>query len=103
MISICSQDPVTDDDDLLTLILQRHLVAQVVDTVFYPKLVPYILANQDAAHTPYYLGVDTIANQLQEAGFDAEAVSLVASQRSVHPALRTFDSALGMLGRWFHR
>ena len=99
--SRCSQ---AEDDELTILLLQRHLAADVVSTPYYAILVEYVLANQSGdSDTPYYLQVPVLANQLEEAGLELEAASLVLRYRGTHPVLRTFDAALGMLGRMFHR
>ena len=93
-----------EDDELFVLLLQRHLMASLVNTVFFPSLIGYVLANQVQDGTePYYLSVETIANQLQDAGYEAEAGSLLLTRRGTHRALRTFDAALGYLNRWLTR
>ena len=86
------------------LLLQRHLTTSIVNTPYYLKLVNYVLANQQGADdTPYYLQVSVLANQLQEAGLDLEAGSLVLQYRGTHPLLWTFDAALGVLTRMFDK
>jgi len=94
-----------DDDELLLLILKCHLVPQVISTVVYDPLVTYILNNQatPGEETPYFLSVETIANQLRDAGHVTEAGSLMMSYRGMHPALRTFDAAMGVLSKWLYR
>ena len=95
---------VTDEPELLLLILKCHLVVSVVDTLYYEPLVEYIINNQTPGEDPpYYLSVETIANQLQEAGHDAEAGTLMMMHRGTHPALRTFDTAMAVLSKWFVR
>jgi len=76
----------------------------MVKTPFYPSLIGYVLANQVVDGTdPYYLSVETIANQLQDAGYEPEAGSLLLMRRGTHRALRTFDAALDYLNRWLTR
>ena len=93
------------DEELLDLLLRRHLLSSLVSTEYYGRLVSYLMENQGAgtADTPYYLRIDTVANLLQEAGYDAEAGTLSAQQRGLHPSLLNFDVAMGMLGQWFNR
>ena len=93
-----------DNTELFTYLLQRHLTAELISTVYYPPMVEFVLANQSANQdTPYYLQVDTIANQLQEAGYELEAGSLLAQHRGLHRGLRTINAAVGALTRWFSR
>ena len=90
-----------EDDELLLLILKCGVISDIVNTPYYSLLVTYILSNQDPGKdTPYYLNVDNVVGQLQEAGFEAEAGSLLLQYRGTHPSLRTFDAALGFLSRW---
>lgn len=95
------------DEELLLLLLKNHLVTRVVDSAFYEHLVQYILNNQQqqpsGESVPYYLSVETIANQLQEAGYEAEAGSLLLKHKGMHPAVQTFDAALSYVTRWFSR
>ena len=94
----------TDDDELCHLVLQNHLVAHLVNTPYYSILVKYVISKQTPGEEMlYFLNVETIANQLQEQGYDAEAGSLMLQYRGTHPAMRTFDMALGVLSRWFSR
>ena len=86
------------------LLLKTHLVARVVDTPYYSHLIKFILDNQGSdQEVPYHLSVETIANQLQEAGFQAEAGSLLLQHNGVHPHVLTFDTAIGFLTNWFSR
>ena len=93
-----------EDDELLLLILKCHLVTDIVHTIYYGPLVEYVINHQTPGdEEPYYLSVENIANQLQEAGHDAEAGSLMMMHRGTHPALRTFDAAISVLSKWFVR
>lgn len=93
-----------EDQELLDLILKCSLLAKTVSTVFYPSLVEYILANQnDETKSCDYLNVETLTQELAAAGCEAEAGSLLLQYRGMHPMLQTFDSALGLVARWFKR
>ena len=94
----------TMDEELLLLILKSHLVARVVNTSYYNHLISYILSSQKTdQETPYYLSADTIANQLQEAGYQAEAGSLLLQHNGTHPQVQIFDTAIGYLSSWFSK
>jgi len=69
----------------------------------YPRLVEYVLTNQtsEAGTLPYYLHVETVVNQLLEAGHQAEAGTLLMQHRATHTGLRTFDTAFSILSRLF--
>lgn len=72
---------------------------------FYASLVDYILGNQctDSSETPDYIRVDSIARQMQEAGYQIEAGTLVMQFRSTHRSLRTFDTAFSIVSNLFRR
>lgn len=89
------------DEELLDLILQRHLTVHVVHAAVYPSLVEHLLSKHDPqAPPPDYLCVNVVANELIGAGLEAEAGSLVARSRGTHRALQTFDLAVSMLSKW---
>lgn len=44
--------------------------------------------------------MEEIAQQLKEAGFSAEAGSLLMAHRGIHPALRTYTTALQAVQHW---
>jgi len=100
---------VEEDVDLFTLVLKRHLVPGTVDTPLYPRLIDFILTSQatgsadedGATSVPYYLQIETIVNQLLEAGHQAEAGTLLMQHRATHRALRTFDAAFSIISRLF--
>jgi len=62
-----------------------------------------VLASQtvEAGTVPYYLQVETVVNQLLEAGHRAEAGSLLMQHRATHTGLRTFDTAFSIISRLF--
>ncbi|XP_042740699.1 neuroblastoma-amplified sequence isoform X2 [Lagopus leucura] len=84
------------DAEILSLLLNAKLVVKCVSTAFYPRLIDHLLANQAEGGWD----VEEIAKQLKEAGFNAEAGSLLLSYRGTHPALRTFTSALQTIQHW---
>lgn len=105
MINEWSVLQASEDDELFLLILKRHLVPQTVSTGLYRPLVEFILSNQNIEpdSVPYYLQVPTIVNQLQEAGYQVEAGSMLMQYRGTHSALRTFDAAFSILSRLFNQ
>uniref|UniRef100_A0A8C3LCW7 NBAS subunit of NRZ tethering complex n=1 Tax=Chrysolophus pictus TaxID=9089 RepID=A0A8C3LCW7_CHRPC len=84
------------DAEILSLLLNAKLVVKCISTAFYPRLIDHLLANQAEGSWD----VEEIAKQLKEAGFNAEAGSLLLSYRGTHPALRTFTSALQTIQHW---
>ncbi|XP_046770971.1 neuroblastoma-amplified sequence isoform X3 [Gallus gallus] len=84
------------DAEILSLLLNAKLVVKCISTAFYPRLIDHLLANQAEGGWD----VEEIAKQLKEAGFNAEAGSLLLSYRGTHPALRTFTSALQTIQHW---
>lgn len=94
-----------EDEELFTLILKRHLITAVFATAFYPRLVEHILCSQctEDSQTPDYVRLGSIAKEMQDAGYQAEAGTLVMQFRSTHRSLRTFDAAFSILSRLFHR
>lgn len=84
------------DAEILSLLLDAKLVVQCVSTAFYPRLIEHLLADQGEGGWD----VEEIAKQLKDAGFDAEAGSLLMSCRGTHPALRTFTTALQAIQHW---
>ncbi|XP_077988543.1 NBAS subunit of NRZ tethering complex-like [Glandiceps talaboti] len=88
------------DDELFQLFLDRDIGAKIINTQYYPPLFEYLLANQNEETKSH---VERLANQLQEAGYDSEAGSLLLAHRGTHPALKTLDTALGIVSRWFKK
>ena len=82
--------------------LKHSLVPELVHTSHYPIIIEYLLANQDDDSVSHdHLNIEKLANQLKEKGFEAESGSLILQERSTHPLLHTFGSALGSLSKWF--
>ncbi|XP_075454502.1 NBAS subunit of NRZ tethering complex isoform X2 [Ascaphus truei] len=84
------------DSEILSLLLDAKLVVKCIYTVYYPHLIKHLLSRHDDSQWD----IEEIAKQLHDAGFKAEAGSLLMSYRGTHPALKTFSSALISLKRW---
>lgn len=91
-----------EDEELIVLVLKRHLVASLVESVYYLRLICYILEGEQG-DPEYWLDPDEIANQLSEAGYPAHAGSLLAQAHSMHPYGLTFNSALNLVSYWLSR
>lgn len=103
------------DDELLELLISNGLTAEVAQTPFLTPLISFALSKPDgpidpqshdtapaaASHTG--ARVRLVASQLQTAGLWAEAGTLMLNYHGTHSALRTFDSAVGVLSRWLRR
>ncbi|XP_064620288.1 NBAS subunit of NRZ tethering complex-like [Lineus longissimus] len=93
-----------NDSEMLKLLLQCHLASKIVTTHYYPPLIEYLLSHQPPdEESQAYADIEDIAHELAESGFDTEAGSLLLQHRGTHPALRTFDAALGLLSKWFKK
>lgn len=100
------------DDELLELLISHGLTAEVAQTPFLTPLISFVVSHPDghtdtqsddtAASQPG-ARVRLVASQLQAAGHWAEAGTLMLNYHGTHPALRTFDSAVGALSRWLRR
>uniref|UniRef100_A0A8C4W7S3 NBAS subunit of NRZ tethering complex n=1 Tax=Gopherus evgoodei TaxID=1825980 RepID=A0A8C4W7S3_9SAUR len=84
------------DSEILSLLLNAKLVVKCISTVFYPHLINHLLANQEEGRWD----IEEIAKELQEAGFSAEAGSLMMCYKGTHPALRTYSTALSAIQHW---
>ncbi|XP_048258558.1 NBAS subunit of NRZ tethering complex-like isoform X1 [Haliotis rufescens] len=91
------------DEDLLNIILQHRLVTSIVKTTHYTALIEYLLEKQGSDSRPDWLDPVAVANQLSEAGFQAEAGSVLLQARSSHPGLHTFGTALSVIGKWLKK
>uniref|UniRef100_A0A8C0UQH5 NBAS subunit of NRZ tethering complex n=1 Tax=Cyanistes caeruleus TaxID=156563 RepID=A0A8C0UQH5_CYACU len=94
--AVAKVDDSTCDAEILSLLLNAKLVVQCMSTAFCPRLIEHLLANQGQGGW----NVEEIAQQLKEAGFSAEAGSLLMAHRGTHPALRTFTTALQAVQHW---
>jgi hypothetical protein len=73
-----------------------------VTTLYYSPVIEYLLSHQPPDEESHdYANIEQVARELAENGFDTEAGSLMLQYRGTHPALRTFDAALGLLSKWF--
>ncbi|XP_028914479.1 neuroblastoma-amplified sequence isoform X2 [Ornithorhynchus anatinus] len=84
------------DPEILGLLLDAGLVVDCVSTSFYPRLINHLLAH----HEEQQWAVEEIVQQLQKAGFPAEAGSLLLKYKGTHPSLRTFSAALRAVQLW---
>uniref|UniRef100_A0A8D2MV11 NBAS subunit of NRZ tethering complex n=1 Tax=Zonotrichia albicollis TaxID=44394 RepID=A0A8D2MV11_ZONAL len=94
--AVAKVDDSTCDAEILSLLLNAKLVVKCMSTAFCPRLIDHLLANQGQGGWD----VEEIAQQLKEAGFSAEAGSLLMAHRGTHPALRTFTTALQAVQHW---
>ncbi|XP_064002508.1 NBAS subunit of NRZ tethering complex isoform X2 [Pogoniulus pusillus] len=94
--AVAKVDDSSCDAEVLSLLLSAKLVVKCISTAFYPRLIDHLLANQREGGWD----VEEIAKQLKEAGFSAEAGSLLMSHRGTHPSLRTFTTALQAVQHW---
>ncbi|NXY05652.1 NBAS protein, partial [Pteruthius melanotis] len=94
--AVAKVDDSTCDAEILSLLLNAKLVVKCMSTAFCPHLIDHLLANQGQGGWD----VEEIAKQLKEAGFSAEAGSLLMAHRGTHPALRTFTTALQAVQHW---
>ncbi|KAM9016498.1 NBAS subunit of NRZ tethering complex isoform 2-T2 [Ara ararauna] len=96
---ITAVDKVDDsncDAEILSLLLDAKLVVKCISTAFCPRLIDHLLANQGEGGWD----VEEIAKELKRAGFSAEAGSLLMYHQGIHPALRTFTTALQAIQHW---
>uniref|UniRef100_A0A8C9NHE8 NBAS subunit of NRZ tethering complex n=1 Tax=Serinus canaria TaxID=9135 RepID=A0A8C9NHE8_SERCA len=94
--AVAKVDDSSCDAEILSLLLNAKLVVKCMSTAFCPRLIDHLLANQGQGGWD----VEEIAQQLKEAGFSAEAGSLLMAHRGTHPALRTFTTALQAAQHW---
>ncbi|KAG2468771.1 NBAS protein, partial [Polypterus senegalus] len=94
--SIKKVDELNCDEELLSRILDANLLVKCVNTAFYASLIKHLLSFHDERGW----NVEDIAKQMNEAGYFAEAGSLMLSYRGSHPALSTFNTALSVVKRW---
>ncbi|XP_076101260.1 NBAS subunit of NRZ tethering complex-like [Mytilus galloprovincialis] len=98
---LAALDEAKDDEELFDLLLKRSLLPQIVNTVYYKPVIGYLLVNQNVEEQSHdNMLLKTVANQLNDNGFKAEAGSLMLQSRSAHSMLQTFGSALGAVGKW---
>lgn len=95
------------DDELLELLISHGLTAEVARTPFLTPLFNYVLSHPDGPGDLHSADkgarVKLVASQLQTAGYWTEAGTLMLNYHRTHPALRTFDNAVGVLSSWLRR
>nr|XP_045004804.1 neuroblastoma-amplified sequence isoform X1 [Jaculus jaculus] len=84
------------DQELLSLLLDARLLVKCVSTPFYPRVIGHLVANAQQGRWD----AEGLAADLQEAGHEAEAGSLLLAVRGTHRALRTFNTALCAARHW---
>ena len=87
------------DQEVLQLLLDCDLTVDIVSTPFFGPLIEHLL---DPA-TVQGSKVNVIADQLQAAGYKAEAGSLLLRHRGTNPMLNTLDSAFSALASWLKK
>ncbi|KAH9508425.1 hypothetical protein Btru_055206 [Bulinus truncatus] len=92
-----------DDVDLLNLILQNKLTARVVSKPIFSHLIDHVLQCHAQRNSHEFVSPFTVAKHLAEAGFEAEAGSLLLRARSSHSILLTFNSALVSVSSWLNK
>jgi len=97
-----SYPQITEDSELIDLLMKHHLVPKLVSTHHYPIIVQYLIANQGQdTESPDQSSLQRLAGELKEAGFMAEAGSLMYQVKSTPQMLQTFGSAISALSKWF--
>ncbi|KAM9563343.1 NBAS subunit of NRZ tethering complex isoform 2-T2 [Guaruba guarouba] len=94
--AVAKVDDSNCDAEILSLLLDAKLVVKCISTAFCPRLIDHLLANQGEGGWD----VEEIAKELKKAGFSAEAGSLLMYHQGIHPALRTFATALQAIQHW---
>ncbi|XP_060222000.1 NBAS subunit of NRZ tethering complex isoform X3 [Meriones unguiculatus] len=84
------------DQELLALLVDARLLVKCVSTPFYPHIVAHLVASNQQGHW----NAEELAKQLQEAGYEAEAGSLLLAVQGTHQAFRTFSTALSAVRQW---
>jgi len=96
-----------DDRELFDSILQCLLLPNVVTTAIFNPLADHVLSCQhvDDTATPYYIDIENIVTQLQEAGYQVEAASLINRHRAMHRGGQggTLDGAFSVFKSFFKR
>ncbi|XP_061316824.1 NBAS subunit of NRZ tethering complex isoform X3 [Pezoporus flaviventris] len=94
--AVAKVDDSNCDAEILSLLLDAKLVVKCISTAFCPRLIDHLLANQGEGGWD----VEEIAKELKKEGFSAEAGSLLMYYQGIHPALRTFTTALQTIQHW---
>ncbi|XP_076354433.1 NBAS subunit of NRZ tethering complex-like isoform X3 [Tachypleus tridentatus] len=88
------------DEELLSLLLHKHLVPHTLATNLYGPIIKHLLNIENEERRS---NVECIVRELYDTGHRAEAGSLLLLSNNLHHALSTFGTALGVLQRFIHR
>ncbi|XP_055741591.1 NBAS subunit of NRZ tethering complex-like [Salvelinus fontinalis] len=86
----------TCDPELLSLLLDAGLLVGCVASPLYPPLSAHLLSR----HREGRWDVEKAATELLQAGYRAQAGSLLLTYRGTHPGLSTFNTALAVVKKW---
>ncbi|XP_052380578.1 NBAS subunit of NRZ tethering complex isoform X2 [Oncorhynchus keta] len=86
----------TCDPELLSLLLDAGLLVGCVPSPLYPPLSAHLLSR----HREGGWDVEKAASELHQAGYRAQAGSLLLVYRGTHPGLSTFNTALTVIKKW---
>ncbi|KAJ8029007.1 Neuroblastoma-amplified sequence [Holothuria leucospilota] len=89
------------DPQFYDLIISSHLTPRIIQTAFYPSMVDYILQMEDAQLQNEI--VESVAKELNEAGFKTEGAALLLQFRGTQPMFYTLDTALSVVSKWFQK
>lgn len=94
---------VDGDGDLVDLVLRCCLTPQLAGTPIYASVTQEVLRTHEAqgATALPHKQLETVLGQLQEAGLQSEAKSLMQQAQKSRPLLRSMGSAFGAMGSWF--
>ncbi|CAH6786831.1 Nbas [Phodopus roborovskii] len=84
------------DQELLDLLVDAKLLVKCVSTPFYPHIVDHLVNTKQQGGWD----AEELARHLQEAGYEAEAGSLLLAVQGTHRAFRTFSTALSAVRQW---
>lgn len=86
----------TCDPELLSLLLDAGLLVGCVSSPLYSPLSAHLLSR----HREGGWDVEKAASELLQAGYRAQAGSLLLTHRGTHPGLATFNTALAVVKKW---
>ncbi|KAJ8008712.1 hypothetical protein DPEC_G00081260 [Dallia pectoralis] len=84
------------DPELLSLLLDADLLVACASSPLYAALSAHLLSS----HQEGGWDVEKAATELLQAGYNAQAGSLLLAHRGTHPGLSTFNTALTVLRKW---
>ncbi|XP_025077701.1 neuroblastoma-amplified sequence-like [Pomacea canaliculata] len=103
VLVLSAEEEVDGDGDLVDLVLRCCLTPQLAGTPIYASVTQEVLRThetQGATALPHKQ-LETVLGQLQEAGLQSEAKSLMQQAQKSRPLLRSMGSAFGAMGSWF--